>query len=145
MLFVFSLIQQVLNWGYSLKQGLTVFESLAWFLKSFQGTTLSKECLLFYNGCNRTRIYCGIMCRQSGHFATCSSSRTHSCSNALLRPWFNPTPPLPVHWVVKDSPKNHISILPIPIFHNPTHNQQWAIVAKGVFASGNLFFEAEFS
>ena len=97
MLFVFSLIQQVLNWGYSLKQGLTVFESLAWFLKSFQGTTLSKECLLFYNGCNRTRIYCGIMCRQSGHFATCSSSSTHSCSNALFRPWFNPTPPLPAY------------------------------------------------
>ena len=75
----------------------------------FDDAPCNIECLLFHNGCNRTRIYCGIMCRQSGHFATCSSSRTHSCSNALLRPWFNPTPPLPVHWVVKDSPKNHFS------------------------------------
>ena len=40
------------------------------------------------------------MCRQSGHFATCSSSRTHSCSNALFRPWFNPTPPLPASYIL---------------------------------------------
>ena len=65
----------------------------------FDDAPCNIECLLFHNGCNRTRIYCGIMCRQSGHFATCSSSSTHSCSNALFRPWFNPTPPLPASYI----------------------------------------------